>query len=334
SAAWSSVGVSTYPRDGEDASTLLQAADIALYSAKAAGRHAVLPFASAMRAGLQGQVSMLRLAREAIARGSIIPYYQPKVCLRTMRVVGAEALLRWHHPRHGLQLAGTIAAAFDDPELASIVGAVMIEGVLADIRGWLDASVPIGRVALNASPREIATRGYANRLLGAMATHGVPASALEVEVTETALFGAGVDGAVAELAILRAAGVTIALDDFGTGFSSLSHLSRYPMDAIKIDRSFVAGLSNRTDRAVVEAVLLLAAALDTECVAEGVETAEQLDHLRRSGCSLAQGYLFSPAVSTPSATHSVSSAAASSSTASTTARSVRLDSPATNDRSI
>ncbi len=291
-----SVGVSTYPRDGEDASTLLQAADIALYSAKAAGRHAVLPFASAMRAGLQGQVSMLRLAREAIARGSITPYYQPKVCLRTMRVVGAEALLRWHHPRHGLQLAGTIAAAFDDPELASIVGAVMIDALLADIRGWLDAGVPIGRVALNASPREIATRGYADRLLGAIATHGVPASAIEVEVTETALFGAGVEGAVAELAILRAAGVTIALDDFGTGFSSLSHLSRYPMDAIKIDRSFVAGLSNRTDRAVVEAVLLLSAALDTQCVAEGVETVEQLDHLRRGGCSLAQGYLFSPAV--------------------------------------
>ena len=290
-----SVGVSTYPRDGEDASTLLQAADIALYSAKAAGRHAVLPFASAMRAGLQGQVSMLRLAREAIARGSITPFYQPKICLRSMRVMGAEALLRWHHPRHGIQLAGSIAAAFDDPELASIVGDVMIAMVLRDIRGWIDAGVSIGRVAINASPREIAARGYADRLLGSMAAHGVPASALEVEVTETALFGAGVDGAVAELAILRAAGVTIALDDFGTGFSSLSHLSRYPMDAIKIDRSFVAGLANRTDRAVVEAVLLLSAALDTECVAEGVETAEQLDYLRRGGCSIAQGFLFSPA---------------------------------------
>ncbi|WP_375422431.1 EAL domain-containing protein [uncultured Sphingomonas sp.] len=291
-----SVGVSTYPRDGGDASTLLQAADIALYSAKAAGRHAVMPFASAMRAGLQGQVSMLRLAREAIARGSITAFYQPKICLRTMGVIGAEALLRWHHPRHGIQLAGSIAAAFDDPELASIVAGVMIAAVLTDIRGWIDAGVPIGRVAINASPREIAARGYAERLLGSMAMHGVPASALEVEVTETALFGAGVEGAVAELAILRAAGVTIALDDFGTGFSSLSHLSRYPMDAIKIDRTFVAGLSNRTDRAVVEAVLLLSAALETQCVAEGVETAEQLDYLRRGGCSMAQGFLFSPAV--------------------------------------
>ena len=291
-----SVGVSTYPADGADASTLLQAADIALYSAKAAGRHAVLPFASAMRAGLQGQVSMIRLAREAVARGSIMPFYQPKICLLTMRVVGAEALLRWHHPRLGVQLAGTIAAAFDDPELASVIGDVMIDAVLADIRRWREAGVPIGRVAINASPREIAARGYAARLLASLAAHDVPTSAIEVEVTETALFGAGVDGAVAELATLRASGVTIALDDFGTGFSSLSHLSRYPMDSIKIDRSFVAGLGNRTDRAVIEAVLLLAAALDTDCVAEGVETAEQLSHLRRGGCGLAQGFLFSPAV--------------------------------------
>ncbi len=158
--------------------------------------------------------------------------------------MGMEALFRWRDPRAGLQSPATIACAFDDFELASVLGETMLEAVLLDVRRWIDDGVDIGRVAINVSAAELRHPHYAERLLARIAAHGVSAGALELEITETALL-ADSDGRVLHaLEALRAAGATIALDDFGTGFSSLSHLRHFPVDAIKIDQSFVAGSSS------------------------------------------------------------------------------------------
>jgi diguanylate cyclase (GGDEF)-like protein len=288
-----SIGIAVFPDHGTGAEELVKAADVALYSAKDVGRATVRLFEPGMRAALQDQAAMLSRARSIVDNDWAEPAYQPKIAFGSGRVMGLEALFRWRDPRAGLQAPATIASAFDDFELASVLGETMVEAVLTDLRRWLDAGVDIGRVAVNASPAEFRNLHYAERLLDQLAAHRVPATALELEITETALL-ADSDGRVLNaLQTLRAAGMTIALDDFGTGFSSLAHLRRFPVDTLKIDQSFVGGIdAERGDRAIVEAVLRLGEALGLTTVAEGVETESQAAFLRGRGCKLAQGYLF------------------------------------------
>ena len=194
-------------------------------------------------------------------------------------------------------MPATIACAFDDTELAGLIGEAMVSAVLADMRAGSTRGVAVGKIAINASAAEFREPGFADRLLARMAAFDVPPAMLELEITETAFLGDCAANVVVALETLRAAGMTIALDDFGTGFSSLSHLRNFPVDAIKIDRSFVAGLGDSAeDRAIIEAVLRLGEALGMTTVAEGVETREQADYLRAHGCTLAQGFLFSPAL--------------------------------------
>ena len=292
-----SIGVGVYPEHCSDTSSLVQNADIALYAAKAVGRSTIRTFEPSLRADMQNQVSMLRQARVVFDNRWIEPRYQPKIALQTGKAAGFEALLRWRHPRAGVQLPRTIAVAFEDIELAGLIGGAMVDAVLIDMRNWLDGGVAFGRVAINASPAEFHEPGYADRLMERLHSHEIPASLLELEITETAFLGESVGNVVAALDVLRAEGMTVALDDFGTGYSSLSHLRRFPVDAIKIDRSFVAGVDHAAgDRAIVEAVLRLGVALGMETVAEGVETAAQADYLRAQGCAFAQGFLFAPAI--------------------------------------
>ncbi len=292
-----SIGVAAFPEAGDDASDLVQNADLALYAAKAAGGATMRTFDPSLRANLKHQLSMLSQARAALDHGWIRPFYQPKISLETGHVVGVEALLRWRDPETGLKLPATIASAFDDTELAGLIGETMVLAVLNDMKGWIARGVPIGQVAINASAAEFRGPGFADRLLARMAAHGVPPAMLELEITETAFLGDCAANVVVALEALRAAGMTIALDDFGTGFSSLSHLRNFPVDAIKIDRSFVAGLSDSAeDRAIIEAILRLGEALGMTTVAEGVETQAQAEHLRAHGCTLAQGFLYAPAL--------------------------------------
>jgi diguanylate cyclase (GGDEF)-like protein/PAS domain S-box-containing protein len=292
-----SIGVSAFPDHGENGSDLVQNADLALYAAKAGGRSAVRIFEPALRASLQDQLSMLSQARGALDHGWIRPFYQPKIALATGRAAGFEALLRWRDPKTGLKLPATIACAFDDTELAGLIGEAMVLAVLDDMRGWIDAGVAFGKIAINASAAEFREPGFADRLLARMAAFDVPPAMLELEITETAFLDNCAANVLVALETLRAAGMTIALDDFGTGFSSLSHLRNFPVDAIKIDRSFVAGLADSAeDRAIIEAVLRLGEALGMATVAEGVESQAQADYLQAHGCTLAQGFLFAPAL--------------------------------------
>jgi diguanylate cyclase (GGDEF)-like protein/PAS domain S-box-containing protein len=288
-----SVGIAAFPQHATDAEDLIKSADIALYAAKDAGRSTARIFEPAMRETLKEHASMLHQARNVVENDWAQPFYQPKISLSSGRVTGLEALFRWLHPLSGMQSPATIAHAFDDFELAAVLGATMVEAVLGDMRRWLDAGVDIGRVAINASAAEFRNPLYAERLLARLEAHRVPASVLEIELTETAFLADHDHHVSRALETLRAAGMTIALDDFGTGFSSLSHLRQFPVDTLKIDQSFVAGIEKRpNDRAIVEVILRLGDALGLTIVAEGVETEAQASFLRRRGCTLAQGYLF------------------------------------------
>ncbi|MEA3037769.1 MAG: hypothetical protein QOE79_282, partial [Sphingomonadales bacterium] len=292
-----SIGASLFPLDGGTRAELMKHADIALYVAKAAGRGNLKLFQPSMRSEMQNRISMLALARDAIDRNWIVPFYQPKIDLRTGAVAGFEALLRWHHPGKGFQSPDTIAAAFEDLTIATGLSDRMIEGVVADVRAWLDGGVPFGNVAINAAAAEFRTGDFAERLLERLEAAGVPPQVIQLEVTETVFLGRGADCVERTLKTLSAAGVTIALDDFGTGYASLSHLKQFPVDLIKIDKSFVRDLCLTPDAAaIIRAVIHLGHSLDVRIVAEGIETRAQAASLLAQGCDFGQGYLYSRAV--------------------------------------
>ena len=288
-----SIGASIYPEHGRDKAELLKHADIALYSAKATGRGYWKLYDPQLRAEMQKRQSMVGLARTALTDDLIVPHYQPKVDMRTGAVAGFEALLRWDHAERGVQSPGTISAAFEDLTLATEISDRMIAKVLTDIAGWLDRGIAFGSVAINAAAAEFRRGDFAERLLERLHRCDIPPCLLQLEVTETVFLGRGAEHVERVLQSLSAAGIRIALDDFGTGYASLSHLKQFPVDLIKIDRSFVSGLQDdEDDKVIVDAVIRLGHSLGLDVVAEGIETAEQRDALIALGCAYGQGWLF------------------------------------------
>ena len=286
-------GGSLFPEDGANGAELLKAADLALYAAKAEARGGLLMFRPEMRSDLERRSSMISMARAAIDDERVTPFYQPKVELSSGRLVGFEALLRWHHPRTGLRSPGEISAAFDNLDLALALSDRMFDQAIAHMRGWLDRGLAFGTVAINAASAEFRRDDLAERILERLERARVPATLLELEVTETVFLGAGAGHVDRALRMLSAAGVKIALDDFGTGYASLSHLKQYSVDTIKIDRSFVCNLESAAgDAAIVNAVINLGVSLGLDIVAEGIETQAQASYLLRQGCAFGQGYLF------------------------------------------
>jgi len=286
-----SIGGAQFPDDAESANDLFKVADTALYALKAEGRGGTKLFHSYMREEAQRVASQLSLARTAVSELSVCPHYQPKIELTTGRIYGYEALLRWNHPHRGLQPPDTIEEAFKDYELASKVGSLMQEKVLSEMRSWANRRIDFGRISINAAPAEFLRDDYAERLLARIDEHQIPPALLEIEITEHVLMASGSRYVHRALALLKDAGVTIALDDFGTGYSSLSHLRDFPVDAVKIDKSFVQRMVVDPEiSAIVSAVVNLARSLRIVSVAEGIETNEQAEMLKAAGCSLAQGY--------------------------------------------
>jgi EAL domain-containing protein (putative c-di-GMP-specific phosphodiesterase class I) len=212
-------------------------------------------------------------------------------------MAGFEALLRWRHPRDGIQLPATIAAAFEDLEIAQAISERMQARVFADMRSWLDRGVDFGHVGINASAAEFRQNNFAERLLDRVKAAGVPNHHLELEVTETVFLGRGSEYVDRALHLLSSEGIRIALDDFGTGYASLSHLKQFPVDIIKIDQSFVRDLEDdEDDAAIIRALVSLGKSLSIGIVAEGVETEAQAAFLADQGCDYGQGYLFSKAI--------------------------------------
>ncbi len=288
-----SIGGALFPRDAATAQELFNNADTALYALKQSGRGGTKMFHNHMREQAQNIASQLRLARFALSERSVLPHYQPKVELASGRALGFEALLRWNHPRYGVQQPDTIAEAFKDYELASRIGELMQVKVMRDIRGWSEAGLDVGRVSINAAPAEFMRDDYAERLLGNLDRAGISPSCIEIEVTEHVFLDRASDYVGRALETLNKAGVLIALDDFGTGYSSLSHLRDFPVDVVKIDRSFVQRMIDEPEiGAIVSAVIDLGRSLSMTVVAEGVESEEQRAALAARGCTLGQGYLF------------------------------------------
>lgn len=280
---------------------LMKNADVALYAAKSAGRGGLKMFEPAMRQEMQTRSSMLSITKDALKNDWIFPYYQPKVDLISGAVAGYEALLRWKHPRKGVQLPSTIAAAFEDPGVAAEISDRMIAKIVGDVQQWLERGVPFHHVAINAAAAEFRRGGFAEAVLERLAAASVPTSAVQLEVTEAVFLGRGAECVERALKMLAKEGVRIALDDFGTGHASLSHLKQFPVDIIKIDQSFVRDLGcGGGAEAIIRAVINLGQSLDIEVVAEGIEVREQHDFLVNAGCSFGQGYLYGKATAAPS----------------------------------
>jgi diguanylate cyclase (GGDEF)-like protein len=286
-----SIGASIY-QQGNGPQEILKQADLALYEAKASGRGTYRLYEPRMWATVRSRQRMLSNAREAIEQGYIRPFYQPKVDLRTGRIVGFEALLRCCRPGQRPLGPEHLEAALEDATLAIEISQRMFEQVVEDVAGWRSEGLAFGHVAINASAAELRRGDYASRLLGRLRLAGVAPDCIQVEVTEGVLLGRGIDHVERAFKQLARAGMKLALDDFGTGFASLSHLKQFPVEIIKIDRSFVRDLQvDPGDGAIVNALVGLAAALHIEVVAEGVETEAQRSFLATLGCSTGQGFL-------------------------------------------
>lgn len=302
--AGASIGGAIFPRDAQTANELINNADTALYAMKQSGRGGTKMFHPRMRLEAQIASSQLSLARSALTQQSVEPHYQQKVDLASGRIVGFEALLRWRHATQGIQPPQTVAEAFKDYELAAKIGDFMQRRVFCDMRAWLDRTLPIGFVAINAAPVEFLRDDFAERLLTRMQEQDIPAHLVAVEVTEHVFLDRGFDFVGRALKLLSRSGIKIALDDFGTGYSSLSHLRDYPVDVVKVDRSFIGKVTYDPEvRAIVCAVIELAKSLNLDVVAEGVETEEQRQLLIEQGCGMGQGYLFGQAIEADEVPH-------------------------------
>lgn len=288
-----SAGSATAFLDGQSPEELHKNADLALYAAKSEGTGQVCWFKPALKTAAECQTQMLYDARKALLDDRIVPFYQPKVCLRSGGCVGFEALLRWHH-HSGLRSPAAIGAALNDTDISSKLTDRMIERVIADLQLWQDRGVQVGRIAINGASGDFQRGDFADRILNRLSHAGLSPSLLELEVTESVFLGQLTETVSQTLAILSKAGVTVALDDFGTGYASLTHLKQFPVDTLKIDRSFISRLDarDREDTAIVSAVIHLARNLGITTVAEGIETPFQAAHVARQGCDIAQGFLF------------------------------------------
>ncbi|MEZ0172125.1 EAL domain-containing protein [Microvirga sp. TS319] len=293
-----SIGVAAYPDHDSEPVELMKDADIALYRAKAEGRGRVVTYDPEMRLLTEQRLALGRDVRNAISQDQFVPFYQPKVCLSSGRIVGLEALARWQHPDKGILEPGVFGAVFEDPELAPVIGKRLIGKVASDMRRWLDGGYRFGRVAFNLSSVEFNQPSMADEVIRILNLVKVPARCLEIEVTERVLLDGQFDLVLHILERFHEHGVQIALDDFGTGYASLTHLKRFPVGHIKIDRSFVADLEeDEDDAAIVGAVVGLGKSLGLHVTAEGVETEGQVERLRKMGCHSAQGYFYAKPIS-------------------------------------
>jgi diguanylate cyclase (GGDEF)-like protein len=292
-----SIGASLAPRHGETAEELYKHADIALYEAKSRGKGQIAVFRTSMKSAVEKRSRQISLARHALSRDLITPYYQPKIELSSGQIAGFEALLRWRHPTQGVQMPNTIQAAFEDLELASEITDRMLSHVLLDMRRWLDRDLPFGHVAINVTAADLRRDEFASRVLESLAAYGLPHERLQVEITETVFMGRGAEYVENALRLLHDAGIRVALDDFGTGYASLSHLKQFPVDTVKIDRSFLHDFAlDSQNQAIINSVISLGHSLDIAIVAEGIETAEQERHLLARGCTYGQGFFYGKAV--------------------------------------
>jgi diguanylate cyclase (GGDEF)-like protein/PAS domain S-box-containing protein len=292
-----SIGVALHPDDGEEALTLLKHADSAMYRAKDSGRNNFKFFTRELNALMTEQLELETHLRRALERHQFVLRYQPRVNLATGQIVGAEALLRWRLPQRGTIPPKRFIALAEETGLIVPIGKWVLETACAQNRAWQDAGLPPMVVSVNVSPRQFRQENLVQTVAEALRSTGLDPRYLELELTESMVMH-DAPQLVAMLDELKQLGVKIAVDDFGTGYSSLSYLKRFPVDRLKVDRSFVEHMTTEADDATIcRAIIALGHNLGLKVVAEGVETAQQARALRAYQCDEAQGFLFSRAVS-------------------------------------
>jgi diguanylate cyclase (GGDEF)-like protein/PAS domain S-box-containing protein len=287
-----SAGIASFPRDGEDADTLLRNADTAMYRAKDLGRNNFQLYSADMNADLGERLTLETDLWKAVERNELVLHYQPKVELKSGRIIGMEALLRWRHPTKGMIPPGKFIPVAEASSLITEIGTWVINEACANNKAWQDANLRAVPIAVNISARQLHDKDLVETIRTALQKTRLRPEHLEIELTESAVM-MHPDDAINTMARLRGMDVRIALDDFGTGYSSLSYLKRLPVTGLKIDQSFVRDLAfDPDDAAIVRAIVAVAHELMLEVTAEGVETAEQAEFLTTHGCTEAQGYYF------------------------------------------
>ncbi|TBW39740.1 EAL domain-containing protein [Siculibacillus lacustris] len=287
-----SIGISRFPADGRDLDTLMRHADLAMYAAKDQGCSRWVTFDRAMTDVADSQLAMESSLRRALERGEFELYYQPRLSIADDRIIGAEALLRWHHPTRGLLLPGCFIPFAEKTGLITRIGESVMREAALQQRAWADAGHDV-TVSVNMSGRQFRDPRLPTAVAEILAETGSDPCRMQIEITESVLVGDDATS-VGALRKLSELGFSIAIDDFGTGYSNLATLQFHPIDVLKIDRSFVATLETRPELA--ELIIGMCRLLDMRIVAEGVETEEQLGWLRARNCHEYQGYLFSPAI--------------------------------------
>lgn len=286
-----SIGIGLFPSDGEDSATLLKHADAAMYLAKKNGKNNVQFYTAELARQAASEFELESALQLALLNDELLLYFQPKVHIASGRMVGVEALLRWQHPTRGMVPPMDFIPLAEERGLIVPVGRWVIHAACRQIRDWRSAGLQAPAVAVNLSGRQFSSDTLVDDIKAALTAHQLEPDDLAVELTESVLM-ADPERASHVLRQLHQLGIRISIDDFGTGYSSLSYLKRFPATTVKIDRSFIAGLpGDRDDVAITEAVIAMAHSLGLNVVAEGVETAEQLDTLRHLRCDEAQGYL-------------------------------------------
>ncbi|WP_275712530.1 putative bifunctional diguanylate cyclase/phosphodiesterase [Dechloromonas hankyongensis] len=292
-----SLGISVYPHDGDDLETLLRNADTAMYQAKEIGRNAFQFYSSEMNSKSLDRLLMESNLRRALVQNEFILHYQPLVNLETGLIIGVEALIRWLHPELGVIMPDRFIHVAEETGLINPIGDWVLCEACRQAQAWCDEGLPPVFMAVNVAPVQFRQSGFIEVVAGALATSGLEPGRLELELTErTVMHDADIN--MGTLSALHRMGVELSLDDFGTGYSSLAYLKRFPVGKLKIDRSFVNDLeTDPDDWAIASTIVSMGRSLRMTVLAEGVEKPEQLTLLRKMGCDMAQGYLFSRPVS-------------------------------------
>jgi diguanylate cyclase (GGDEF)-like protein len=287
-----SIGITLHPLGQQVAADVLKQADTAMYRAKSGGRNGLRFFVAEMQGAIDQRLQLQSELRQALQRNQLYLMFQPQIELASGQVAGVEALVRWHHPERGEIAPNQFIPLAEETGLIQELGQWVLEQSCAALARWLP-HWPQLVLAVNLSPRELRQTGCVERIWACLQRHGLPAGALELEITEGVLVE-DVEQCIAHMQALKEYGVRFAIDDFGTGYSSLTYLKRLPLDRLKIDRSFIHDLvADNSGQMLVQSILVIAHNLGLECVAEGIENQAQQDILRTHGCALGQGYFLS-----------------------------------------
>ncbi len=301
-----SVGIALYPDDGDTVDALIQNADIAMYDVKAQGRNNYAFFSEARHASYTNRISLGHELHKAIGGNQLELYYQPQIAVASGRISGVEVLLRWNHPIRGQLMPDDFIPLAQEAGMISYISEWVVRTAGGQLKRWLESGLSPTRLSINLAPEQVQQHDFVAKFSGLIREMNIDPELLEIEITESTMM-LDIEAAREKLKALNHLGVKLAIDDFGMGYSSLSYLRSLPIHAIKIDRSFVADIKAGADNTLITAMILIAKGLKLRLVAEGVETAEQLEFLKAHHCDECQGYLISKPLNTMEVTRLLAS---------------------------